>query len=33
MKQYHGAREISSGKFGPREIMDRGRNWPQPAGR
>jgi hypothetical protein len=26
MKQYHGAREISSGKFGPREIMDRGRN-------
>jgi hypothetical protein len=27
----HGARETSSGKFGPREIVDRGRNWLQPA--
>jgi hypothetical protein len=26
-------RETSSGKFGPRKIVDRGRNWPKPAGR
>jgi hypothetical protein len=30
-KQWHGAREKSSGLSGPKEIVDRGRNWPQPA--
>jgi hypothetical protein len=32
VQQWHGARETSSGKFGPREIVDGRRNWPQPAG-
>jgi hypothetical protein len=25
-------KETSSGKFGPRDIVDHARNWPQPAG-
>jgi hypothetical protein len=33
MQQWYGARETSSGKFGPREIVDCGSNWPQPAGK
>jgi hypothetical protein len=33
MQQWDGARETSSGKFGPREISDRRRNWPQLTGR
>jgi hypothetical protein len=32
MQQWHGTREMSSGKFGPRGIVDCRRNWPQPAG-
>jgi hypothetical protein len=33
VQEWHGTRETSSGKFGPREIVDSGRNWPQLAGR
>jgi hypothetical protein len=32
VQQWHGSREASSEKFGPREIVDLGNNWPQPAG-
>jgi hypothetical protein len=32
VQQWYGARETSSGKFGPRKIVDCGRNLPQAAG-
>jgi hypothetical protein len=32
VQQWHGVRETSSGKFGSRETVDHGRNWPQLAG-
>jgi hypothetical protein len=31
VQQCHGTRETSSGKLGPREIIDHRRNWPQLA--
>jgi hypothetical protein len=32
MQQWHGARETSSGKYGPRETVDCERNWTQLTG-
>jgi hypothetical protein len=32
VQEWHGARGMSSGNSGPREFVDRRRNWPQPAG-
>jgi hypothetical protein len=30
VQEWHGVRETSSGKFGPREVVDHARNWQPP---